>query len=105
MVKHIVLHRFRHGVPQENIGAMYQKISGLRERISGILSFEGGPNVCREGRSKGYTHGFVMTFVNEQARNAYGDHPVHLDLIAEISPLLDGSLEDAVLKLDFAAPG
>ena len=38
---------------------------------------EHGPYNSPEGLNDGFTHGFVMTFVSLESRDAYLPHPVH----------------------------
>ena len=43
----------------------------LSENVPGIEDYVAGLNNSPEGLNKGYTHGFVMTFTDAAARDAY----------------------------------
>ena len=66
-ITHLVMCRFRPGTSDE---AIQQVIAGFRDlcgKIEGIVSFEYGENNSPEGKSRGLTHVFNLTFVNAAA--------------------------------------
>jgi hypothetical protein len=97
MVKHVALIRFRPDISQGTIDELFRALAGLRRTIPGLLDFSGGPYSSPEGLSKGFTHGFVMTFADEASRDAYLPHPDHERVKQQILPLLDGGLEGVVV--------
>ena len=80
--------------------AVFEELRGFRQAIPGITGFQGGAYRSTEGLSKGFTHGFTMTFVDEAARDAYLPHPLHQAVVAKLLPMLDGGLE-GVVAFDF----
>lgn len=71
-------------------------LESLRCILPGFLSCTGGPYTSPEGLNQGYTHGFVMTFVDAATRNTYLTHPEHEKLKAAFLPDLEG-----VVAFDF----
>lgn len=76
-VKHIALLRFKDGTPQEQIDKVFEDLMDLSESIPGIEDYVSGVNNSPEGLDQGFTHGFVMTFQDAAARDAYLPHPEH----------------------------
>ena len=74
-VKHIALIKFRAGTSAEQIEKVFAEILDLTETIPGIEDHVSGENCSPEGLSQGFTHGFVMTFSDAAARDAYLAHP------------------------------
>lgn len=100
MITHVVLFKIRNDVEQERIDTVFAELAGLKEEIPGILSFHGGPYSSQEGLNKGFTHGFVMTFRDAAARDAYLPHPAHEAVKGHVLEVLDGGL-DGVVAFDF----
>jgi hypothetical protein len=100
MIHHLVLFRFRGDLPPEAVPAMFAELWTLPERIDGITDLRGGPDCSREGLSKGFTHGFCMTFRDAAARDAYLPHPEHQRVVDLLLPMLEGGL-DGVITFDF----
>ncbi len=76
-VKHIVLLKFKEGTTEEQIGKFFDDVLDLSETVPGIDDYVSGTNCSPEGRSQGTTHGFIMTFSDIAARDAYIVHPEH----------------------------
>lgn len=76
-VQHMVILRFRPEVSAAEIDRIFDLIHGMRNRIPGIEYVAGGPYSSPEGFNQGYTHGFLVTFRDEAARDAYLPHPEH----------------------------
>ena len=76
-VKHIALLKFKDGTPQEQIDKVFEDLMDLSESIPGIEDYVTGVNNSPEGLDQGFTHGFVMTFQDAAARDAYLIHPEH----------------------------
>ena len=93
---HIVLLKFKEGTGEEHINQIFDALLDLSETVPGIENLVSGTNNSPEGLSKGYTHGFVMTFADSAARDAYLAHPEH----EKFKSLLQERLED-VAVLDF----
>jgi hypothetical protein len=71
-------------------------LDALRRSLPGFLSCTGGPYSSPEGLNQGYTHGFVMTFVDAASRDHYLTHPDHEKLKRAFLPDLEG-----VVAFDF----
>ena len=95
-VKHIALIKFREGTPQEQVDKVFGDLMDLSETIPGIEDYVSGPNNSPEGLSQGYTHGFIMTFQDIAARDAYLTHDEHVRFQKEALPHVE-----SVLGFDF----
>jgi heme-degrading monooxygenase HmoA len=84
---HIVLVKPNPETTPEAIDAIIAKVGALRNVIPGIIGFEKGQDVG--GNNQGYTHGFVVTFDNEEHFKAYGPHPAHQVVAKEILAISD----------------
>jgi hypothetical protein len=76
-VKHIVLWKFKDGITEEQIGKFFDDLLDLSETVPGIDDYVSGSNCCAVPLSQGLTHGFIMTFTDAAARDAYMVHPEH----------------------------
>jgi hypothetical protein len=99
-IKHVVLLKFKPGTTPGEVAEAMGDLKAIQKKLPGLLDFTWGPNVSVEGLAKGFTHGFVMTFADAQARDAYLPHPDHEAAKAKIFNLLDGGL-DGVMVVDW----
>ncbi len=76
-VKHIVLLKFKDGTNEEQITKFFDDVLDLSETVPGIDDYVSGTNCSTEGNNQGMTHGFIMTFSDAAARDAYIIHPEH----------------------------
>ncbi|WP_158941654.1 Dabb family protein [Granulicella sp. S190] len=87
----MILHTFAFRWKPETSEALKQRaldeIRNLHTRISGILETHAGFNFSP--RSQGYEFGGVMKFSDRSALDAYSVHPVHLELLSWLVPLID----------------
>lgn len=101
MIRHIVLLKFKQGISATEIQSVFDALHDLRLTIPQILHFNWGPYKSNEGLNKGYTHGFVMEFENETARDIYLVHPDHVRVANEIVlPALENGKE-SVIAFDY----
>ncbi|EYF08817.1 Dabb family protein [Chondromyces apiculatus] len=100
MIKHCVLFKLRPGTPKTTVDTCLRELGGLVGQIPGLLDFVGGPDASTESRSRGYTHGFVMTFDSAASRDAYLPHPDHKRVAANLIQIVDGGPE-GTLVMDF----
>jgi hypothetical protein len=89
-VKHVALFKFKEGIAQEQIDQAFDQLLELSESIDGIEDYVSGANNSPEGLSQGYTHGFVMTFRDAAARDAYISHPDHERVKTAVLPTIGG---------------
>ena len=95
-VKHIALFNFKAGTSQEQIDKVLEELLDLSEMVAGVQDYVAGANNSPENLNQGFTHGFVMTFENVAARDAYLPHPDHERVKASVLPFIE-----SVLVLDF----
>lgn len=88
-VQHIALFAFKPGTTGEFIQRVTDELHRLTRVIPGITSFSIGTNNSPEGLAGGLTHGFVMTFKDPAARNAYLPHPEHEKFKAFVIPYIE----------------
>jgi heme-degrading monooxygenase HmoA len=77
VLRHVVLYKFKDGLPPAQLQEVIDTFAGLPKKIDTIVGFEAGTNVSKEGKSEGFTHAFVVTFKNEADLAAYLVHPAH----------------------------
>ena len=88
-IRHIVCLKFKEVTSSEQIGEIEKKFPDLQESIPGIISIEWGKNNSPEGLNKDFTHCFIVTFRDEEARSNYLPHPNHQAFVDILKPLLD----------------
>ncbi|MCX7013092.1 MAG: Dabb family protein [Candidatus Sumerlaeota bacterium] len=98
MVKHIVIFKAKPETTEVRMGELMGELASLKSKIEGIVDFSGGKNISGEGRSHGFTHGFVMTFADQAKLQAYLPHSQHKAVAAKALALC----EDVVV-IDFEA--
>ena len=98
-IRHIVVFDYKDDATQEEIQQVTEAFSDLQHEIPGILSFEHGVNNSPEGKNKGFTHVYLVTFEDEEARDKYLPHPEHKafgELLGELDILEDVFVIDYV---------
>jgi hypothetical protein len=95
-IKHIALLKFKDGTSEQQIEKVFADLMDLSETVPGIEDYVSGANNSPEGQNQGYTHGFVMTFENAAARDAYIPHPEHQRFMTAAMPHID-----SVVVFDF----
>jgi uncharacterized protein (UPF0303 family) len=97
-VDHVVLFRWKPGTDPALTRRAAEKLAALPERIPGILRFAAGIQNSREELGRDMDFGFVMTFTGKAARDAYLNHPAHVEVVeTDLRPILE-----EVLVFDFA---
>jgi hypothetical protein len=79
-VKHIVVFKYKAGATSAQIDEVTKAFKTLKDKIPGIVSFEYGVNSSPENLNKGFTHVYLITFEDAEARDAYLPHPEHQKL-------------------------
>ncbi len=93
MVEHIVLLKLKSDITSEQLDALPDALMEMADEIPGIESITAGTNNSPEGKSQGYTYGFIVRFTDEAARDAYLPHPFHRKVAGEhIRPLVEDVL-------------
>ena len=99
MIEHIVFVKVKAQTAVAAVAEVFEALAGLKGLVPGITRFAGGANISPEGLSRGYTHGFVVTFKDKAARDAYLPHPDHVAAAQKLLAIADGGVE-GVLVLD-----
>ncbi|WP_026782676.1 Dabb family protein [Pleomorphomonas koreensis] len=93
MILHCVFLKMPAAATTADVLKLYGAVAALKPIIPGMLDFKAGPNVSPEGLDRGFHHGFVVTFDDEAARDAYLIHPEHVKVGNRIVAATDGGLE------------
>lgn len=92
MISHCVFLRFKASVSEADKQALYQAIADLKLVVPGIVDVKAGPNVSPEGLNGGFVDGFIVTFEDTKARDAYLNHPDHIAVGERLIAATDGGL-------------
>ena len=96
ILRHVVLFKWKEETSAEQIRRIDQAFCALPGKIGAILDFEWGTDASVEGKAKGFSHCFLVTFRDEAGRAEYLPHPEH----KAFGSLLRPHVED-VLVLDY----
>lgn len=88
-VRHVVCLKFKDGTKPEDIKKVETAFRDLKNKIKEVLGLEWGTNVSAEKHDKGFTHCFVLTFLDQKDVQAYANHPEHKAFGALLKPVLD----------------
>src|SRR4051794_37875553 len=91
MILHAVFFKLKSDAKIHAIDELNAAIAKLQDVIPGITSYHWGPSCSPEGLEKGFDAGFIMTFVNGAARDAYLPHPEHM----AVQPMMHALVDDA----------
>lgn len=90
LLRHVVLFRYKPEITPAQLDEINRAFQDLQLQIPEIRGFERGTNNSPEGLSKGFTHGYLITFESEADRDAYLPHPAHKKFVE----MLGGKLEE-----------
>lgn len=96
--RHFVLFQFKKDASEEQVRQIETAFAALPDKIDTIRDFEWGTDVSPEGKAKGFTHAFLVTFDDQAGLDAYLPHPAHQDFVAKLKPVLED-----VLVIDYVA--
>lgn len=91
-LRHLVLFKFKDSATEEEVKRVEQAFAELPSKIPQITDFEWGLNNSTENLDKGFTHGFLLTFNDENGRDIYLPHPDHKSFVSLLEPLIDDVL-------------
>ncbi len=98
-LRHVVCLKFKDSATPDEIKKVEAAFRELKNKIPQIASLEWGINNSPEGKNKGLTHCFVLTFKSEKDRDAYLPHPAHKAFGKVLGPVLaDVMVIDFVVK-------
>lgn len=92
LLRHVVLFKFKKSASKEQVQEVVDAFAALPKKIDTIVEFEMGTDVSVENKSKGFTHGFVVTFNDEAGRKTYLPHPAHKEFVKIVGPVLEDVL-------------
>lgn len=96
LLRHIVLFQWKEETPQSKVRDIQNAFCALPSKIDLIYDFEWGLDMSVEGKTEGYTHCFLVTFLSEGDRAIYLPHPEHKALSELMKPHME-----KVLVLDY----
>ncbi len=100
MIRHIVMLNLS---ARDDLPAVMDGLGGLIGQIDGFTGFEHGPNIDAEGKSPDYPYGFVCTFRDRAALDAYAADPRHRALGARLVAMCNGG-GDGIMVFDLDVP-
>ena len=89
LVQHVVCLKFKEGTSAQDIHKIEDAFRALKVKIPLVLTLEWGTNVSKENRAKGFTHCFILKFIDEKDVLAYAEHPDHKAFGALLKPIID----------------
>lgn len=89
IIHHVVCFKFNESAKKSEIERVEKEFAALKDKIPGILSLEWGKNNSPENLNKDFTHCFIVSFKNEEARKVYLPHPEHLAFVSILKPILE----------------
>jgi hypothetical protein len=87
MYIHMFAFRWKPGVTQTQKANAIVAIKQLQGQIPGLQETFVGENASPRGQ--GFELGGVMKFRDKAALDAYGEHPIHQELLKWLMPLID----------------
>jgi len=76
-VRHVVVFKYKPEATESQIKEITDAFRALKDKVPGIVSFETGENNSPENLNQDFTHVYLLTFTNEEARDNYLPHPEH----------------------------
>jgi hypothetical protein len=92
LLRHVVLFKFKESVSEEQAQEVVDAFRKLPKKIDTIVDFEYGTDVSVEGKSKGLTHCFLVSFRDEEGRAKYLPHPAHQEFVQLVGPRIEDVL-------------
>ncbi len=98
-LRHLVCVRFKPETSAAELAEIEREFSRLPRLIAGIERFVASRNQSVEGKDRGVTHIWELTFESVAARDRYLTHPDHLAFSRMLAPL-----RQEVLVFDYPVP-
>jgi hypothetical protein len=87
--RHLVFFKFKKDTPAEEIARISNEFAALPSKIETITDFEWGTEISPEGKAKGFTHGFIVTFKDKAGLEVYIPHEAHEAFVKGLKPHLE----------------
>ena len=82
LLRHVVLFKFHDAASQADISKIEGAFRALATtKVPQVRGFESGTHIGKENSNQGFTHGFLLTFDNEEDRKTYMAHDDHLTFV------------------------
>lgn len=91
---HIAIFRWKAGTPEKVVVGALAKVKSLQDLVPDVTAIHVGENTSKW--NQGYTHAVVVVGKSAEAIQQYRDHPVHVEVAAEIE-----AIEDDGIGIDF----
>lgn len=88
-MKHILLAKFKDGIPPEQIDQLIKQYANLVNLVEPMKAFQWGKDVSIENLHQGFTHVFESTFDSLEGVAEYIAHPVHVEYANTLLPQLE----------------
>jgi len=95
--KQLLLLRFPPAIDREDLAGVFEAYDALPTQVYGLVDVAAGPYTSPEGLNKGLTHPIVLTFENEELRDACLQHPQHEAARQKLTALLSRGLADLIV--------
>ena len=89
MIQHVVAVSLRAAAQEDALHDIMDGLEALMPEIPGFTAFQHGPNRDFERLSQRYSYGFVCTFTDKTALDAYASDPRHKALGARLISLCE----------------
>jgi stress responsive alpha/beta barrel protein len=86
---HVVSFKFKDGTAPEKIAALEDAFRALKTQIPEVQSYEGGKNVSKEGKDKGFQHCSVLSFKSAQDLDTYIHSAAHQAFVKMLHDIVD----------------
>ena len=92
-LRHVVLFKFKETTSQADITKIENAFRSLATtKVPQVRAFESGVHIGKETSNQGFTHGFILTFDNEEDRNTYMAHPDHKAFVQLQQGIVDNKI-------------
>lgn len=92
MIRHIVLFRFVDSVSASQANEISAKFEEMARKVSAVVGFEMGENNSPEGIARGFTHGYILSFEDDEGRLEYLQHDEHRAFQLYVQDLIEPPL-------------
>ena len=97
-VRHVVVFKYKPEATEAQIKEITDAFRELKNKVPGIVYFETGVNNSPENLNQDFTHVYLLTFENAEARDNYLPHPEHKEFG---KTLRESGIFDGVFVVDY----